>query len=88
MTVSLDFGAFDRLTTELRRAGLGVDADQLDEAVHRTAYTTSNEMIGEIGLAVRAAVRSAERIASSELVAAIQAAQIEVQKAWPDFPFA
>lgn len=86
MTVSVDLGAFDRLTTALRRAGLDVDADQLDEAVHRTAYTTSTEMIGEIGLAVRAAVRSADRVASKELAAAVKAAQVEVQKVWADFP--
>ena len=82
---TVDLAAFDQLISTLRESGYDGSADQLDEAVHRTAYTTSSEMIGEISISVKAAAHTAGEHPPQDLENALQAARHEIIKVWPEF---
>ena len=50
--------SFEALLRQARTDGHAEFADRLDGVMHRTAWTTGTELIGELGLAVRECERS------------------------------
>ena len=43
----------DNVTDRLRSAGFVAEASTLHEILHEIAWTTSSELLGELGLAIR-----------------------------------
>ena len=48
------YECFDELIRRLRAAGSSDAARRLDDKLHGTAWTTSSELIGELGLEILA----------------------------------
>ncbi len=42
----------DSITEKLKSSGFASDADRLHELIHKMAWTTSSELLGELGMAL------------------------------------
>jgi len=52
MAVFISSEPFERLIVSLRNDGLLKEADLLDQMIHKVAWTTGSELIGELGLSI------------------------------------
>ena len=82
---TVDLAAFDPLISALREAGWHGQADQLEEAVQKTAYRTSSEIVREISVAVKAAAHAAGEHPPNHLDEALRMATQEIVKIWREF---
>jgi hypothetical protein len=80
----VDLGALDRVVDALRQRGFERDADQLDEALHRTGYPNSTDMVLELTVALRASYRRA-RHQDSDLEKSFRRAARELRKFRSDY---
>jgi len=56
------YGCFRRLIQQLRGEHFDEAAERLDDLLHHTAWTTGDELIGELGLAIRDFQRTRPRL--------------------------
>jgi hypothetical protein len=75
---------FEELLKVLRAIHAHRPADKLDSLLHKTAWTTSSELLGELGLVVRE-VRESGLEGGRALKVALDGCAAAVRKAWPDF---
>jgi hypothetical protein len=73
---------FEDLITRLRADGHGAMADRFDDLLHRTAWTTGSELLGELGLALRDFRRSRPTM-SHPLQQLVRTCARRVGRVWP-----
>jgi len=73
---------FDELIVQLRAHGFSTAAESI-AGVRTSTWTSSSEMIGELGLAVLK-IQSQAAAAPVELKQALRCCMKEVHKVWPD----
>jgi hypothetical protein len=78
-----DSSPFDRLTESLRAAGLGEDAGRLHSLLHETAWTSSSELLGELGLELRRIKKQHWRRLDEGARSLLQECAAAVHKGWP-----
>ncbi len=66
----------------LRERGFVAEAEELHSRVH-CAYTTSSELYGEIGSAIRRLQRCLGRRMPADAQSLLEGAMVEVRKVWP-----
>ena len=74
----------EALIRGLGRCGFSDPARRLQELVHGTAWTTSSEMIGEIGLAVLSIQAAVSRELPRSVAADLRRVMAGVREVWPD----
>lgn len=84
------YECLDQLITSLRRDGRSADAATLHALLHESAWTTSSEMLGQLGEALRSIERDAASDASAPSLSPETKLHLDhcfelVQRAWPDF---
>ncbi len=72
---------FDELIDHLRKHGFSVAAESISR-LRDSAWTTSSEMMGELGIAVLK-IQSQIAAAPEEVTRAVGACLNEVRKVWP-----
>ena len=76
------YDCFRELIQELRREHFDEVAGKVDSTLNRVAWTTSSELVGQLG----AAIRDSERVVSPSLRSALEQCARIVVRLWPDFP--
>jgi hypothetical protein len=66
----------------LRTSGWAAEADELD-AVARSAYTTSSEMLGEVGRTIFRVERGLGPALPDEIAELLRRCLVEIRKVWP-----
>lgn len=74
---------FHALATALKEGGFRVHGERLDDVLDGT-WTTSTELIGELGLVVLAVRRECKPLSAAQKALVKQCLR-EVRKAWPGF---
>lgn len=77
------YECFDELIRRLRAAGFTDAARKLDDKLHGTAWATSSEQIGELGLEILAFQRSTPKV-SARLQRSLRECLDVVRQVWPD----
>jgi len=77
------YECFDELICQLRAEGHIEPADRLHTLLHKVAWTTGSELIGELGLAILAFERSTPAV-SSDLRRLLDFCSGVVRRRWPD----
>ena len=77
---------FERLIVSLRADGLAGDADRLHDLIHKVAWTTGSELMGELGQEIRKLRREHGDRFSANTRNLMDAALQMVERVWPDFP--
>ena len=76
---------FRELIQELRRERFDEVAGRIDSILNHVAWTTSSELVGELGAAIRDFER-AQPVVSPSLRSALEQCARIVVRVWPDFP--
>lgn len=79
----IDYECFEELIQLLQTSGNTDTAQRLDDPLHRVAWTTGSELIGELGLEILA-FQETMRGDSPELQRAINRCMVVVRRIWPD----
>ena len=80
-----EFYAFvDQVAGRLRAEGLADSGDRLHALLHQTAWTTSSELIGEVGKAIILARGRSDRVVSPDLGRDLERCLAAVRQVWPD----
>src|SRR4029450_4904074 len=74
----------DWLAQQLKRAGLPDVAGRLSHLLHGVAWTTSSELIGELGEALLAVRRLHASELPSDVVTQLDAAIASARRVWPE----
>ncbi len=77
-------GELDDLISKLRACGYPGKAEELRGIVHETAWTSSSEMLGEIGLCILRIQQGLGRKPPAELNEGLSRCLKVVRKTWPD----
>jgi hypothetical protein len=85
MTI-ISYEPFEVLIGSLRGDGLHQHADVLDHLLHKVAWTTGSEMIGELGQRVKKIQKEDFSRLSAETNSHLIQAINMVKTVWPDFP--
>ena len=85
-SASTGYECFDELIQQLRAEGHGEAAERLDSVLHHTAWTTSSELLGELGLAILAFKRQ-RPATSGALRQHLKTCLRAVRRAWPGLKF-
>ena len=80
-----DYDRFRELIQELRREHFDEVAGKVDSILNRVAWTTSSELVGKLGAAIRDFERTQPVVSPSLRSALEQCARIVV-RVWPDLP--
>lgn len=83
MPASVSSQPFRALAASLRDSGLTAHSNRLEELLNGT-WTTSSELIGELGVAVVTIRKRCKPLTASQKILVRQCLQ-EVRKAWPGF---
>jgi hypothetical protein len=86
MAVTISYEPFDDLIACLRRDGLTKEADVLDQLLHKMAWTTGSELIGELGQALKKIRREHTNDLTETCQASLRKSMEMVNRVWPDFP--
>ena len=86
MTASISYQPFEDLIACLRAEERSKDADLMDHLIHRVAWTTGSELIGELGQAIKRIENSDSYPLSSAIQTKIDECFEMVRRVWPDFP--
>ena len=82
-STQISYDCFDDLIAQLRAAGHVSTADRLDVMLHRVAWTTGSELLGELGAEILQFQRSTPSL--SDAVQQSLARSLEmVRRVWPD----
>ena len=84
--LDISYAPFDELIASMRADGLTSDAERLDSLLHKVAWTTGSELVGELGQAMKNTVREHGDSFSDGTRAKMEAAFEMVRRVWPDFP--
>jgi hypothetical protein len=80
-----EFYAFvDQVAERLRAEGLADSADRLHALLHRAAWSSSSELIGEVGKAIIVVRGRSDRSVSPDLVRDLERCLAAVRRVWPD----
>ena len=79
----IDYECFEELVLQLQIAGHSATAKKLDELLHRVAWTTGSELLGELGLEILAFERATLEV-GAELRDSLNRCIAMVRRAWPD----
>ena len=82
----ISYVPFEELISSLRADGLSSDADRLHYLIHKVAWTTGSELIGELGKEMKRVAQERRGILSASTRARMEAAFDMVTRVWPDFP--
>jgi hypothetical protein len=82
----ISYVPFDELIASLRADALAGDADRLHFMLHKVAWTTGSELIGELGQAMKDVAREHGGSFSDSTRARMETAFEMVLTVWPDFP--
>lgn len=82
-TAQIGYECFDDLIRQLRSEGHSQFADKLDFLLHRVAWTTGSELIGELGLALLGFEKDTPSV-SSALRPHLDLCMRFVRRVWPD----
>jgi hypothetical protein len=82
----ISYVPFDELISSLREDGLGAEADHLHFLIHKVAWTTGSELVGELGQEMKKLEREHGAMLSATTRAKIEAAFDMVKRVWPGFP--
>ncbi len=82
----ISYVPFDELIVSLRADGLSADADRLHFMIHKVAWTTGSELVGELGQAMKDLAREHDASLSDGTRVSMAAAFEMVLRVWPDFP--
>jgi hypothetical protein len=82
----ISYVPFDELIASLRSDGLNSDADRLHFMIHKVAWTTGSELIGELGQVMKDVARTHGDSFSDGTRARMETAFEMVSRVWPDFP--
>ncbi len=74
----------DAVIARLRECGYTGNAEELRGIVHETAWASSSEMLGEIGLCILRIQQSLGREPPAEVNDALARCLEDVRKTWPD----
>ena len=83
---AISYECFDELTASLRDDGLSTEADRLYILLHRVAWTTGSELIGELGQALKKIENDGSPTISANSAQKIEECFKMVRRVWPDFP--
>lgn len=70
----------------MRDEGLSTEADRLYVLLHKVAWTTGSELIGELGQALKKIEKEALPTISANSAQKIEDCFKMVHRMWPDFP--
>ena len=79
----IDYECFEELIRRLRAEDHARTANKLDSMLHRVAWTTGSELVGELGLEILA-FRERVTVVSAELQHALEDCLSMVRTIWPD----
>ena len=80
------FEPFERFIVSLRDDGFAKDAERLYFLIHKVAWTTGSELLGELGQEISKLHREhGDKFSSSTRDQMEEALQM-VARVWPDFP--
>ena len=82
----ISYVPFDELIASLRADGLGSEADRLHCLIHKVAWTTGSELVGELGQEMNKLEQQHGSRLSAGTSAKMKAAFDVVRRVWPDFP--
>lgn len=82
-STQISYECFEMLIRRLRSAGHVAAADKLDFMLHKVAWATASELIGELGLEILSFQRNASDI-SSDLQRSLDDCLSMVRKVCPD----
>jgi hypothetical protein len=82
----ISYVPFEELISSLQADSLGDEADHLYYLIHKVAWTTGSELIGELGQEIKKLVREHGPMLSATTHAKIEAAFDMVKRVWPGFP--
>jgi hypothetical protein len=85
MTIPITYEPFHQLIVSLRNDGFSKEADLLHAMIHKVAWTTVSELMGELGLAVNKIKRMRCSGLSEESKKNMGAAIEMVKRVCPDF---
>ena len=83
---TISYQPFDDLIGSLRADGLNQQADLLDYLIHKVAWTTSSELIGELGQKIKEITKNDLNHLSAETKKNMDEGMDMVKVVWPDFP--
>jgi hypothetical protein len=78
----LGYECFDRLIADLKTEGYQTEAQRLHSILHEVAWTTSSELIGELGLEIVAIQRTSGDY-SVDLRRKLDDCMEAVKRVWP-----
>lgn len=85
MTASISYEPFDRLIVSLRNDGLLKEADQLYFMIHKVAWTSGSELIGELGQSIKKIKKENINSLSADSIKNIKESMKMVKRVWPGF---
>ncbi|MRR17817.1 MAG: hypothetical protein EG826_15320 [Deltaproteobacteria bacterium] len=85
MIVTMSYEPFERLIVTLRDDGLLAESDLLYDMIHKTAWTTGSELIGELGKSIRKIRKENINRLSADSIKNIKESMKMVKEVWPGF---
>jgi hypothetical protein len=82
----ISYAPFDELIASLRAEGFRGEAERLHNLIHKVAWTSGSELIGELGQEMKRLEREHGSRLSASTSKKIEAAFDMVSRVWPDFP--
>ncbi len=86
MTVTISYDPFESLIVTLRNDGLLKEADLLHQMIHKVAWTSGSELIGELGQSIKKIKKENINSLSADSIKNIKESMKMVKRVWPDFP--
>jgi len=83
---TISYQPFDDLIGSLRADGFNQQADSLDYLLHKVAWTTGSELIGELGQKIKEIRKQDFCRLSAETKNNMKEGMDMVKIVWPDFP--
>jgi len=74
---------FDQLIYNLKEQGFNEPADNLNELLHQIAWTSSSEMLGELGLEILRTEKKYKNRLDPKTSKAVKSCLRVVRKVWP-----
>jgi len=80
---SIDYECFEELIRQLEADGHTTTAQKLDHLLHRVAWTTGSELIGELGAEILA-IQGETSPMSAKLEDTVRRCMVIVRRVWPN----